>query len=256
MLERLARREGLAPQDLPGLARELEARLGELDGQQLALEELRARRKQLLEELLALANRLSAARKEAAGGLKNVVEAQLGEVGMAGCELVPVFHSPSAGIPTPAGLLGPKGLEEMELLIRTNPGEDPKPLGAIASGGERSRLLMVLMGAVARQVGTPTLVFDEVDAGVGGEVAMAVGRKLSQLARVCQVICITHSPQIAAWADRHLAVVKTERAGRRLTTVVELNEEGRIRELERMLGGTAGESARTHALELMRAARG
>jgi DNA repair protein RecN (Recombination protein N) len=142
---------------------------------------------------------------------------------------------------------GPKGIDEIELRISPNPGEDLRPLEKIASGGEISRLMLAfktVLGGSRRPTRSgarlgPTFIFDEVDSGIGGRVAESVGPRLKRLARDAQVLCVTHLPQIACFADHHFYVEKLERAGRTLTMVKCLeSEKERVQELARMLSGS------------------
>src|SRR4051812_18195641 len=149
---------------------------------------------------------------------------------------------------------GPSGADDVEFLIAPNPGVPAAPLREAASGGELSRVMLALMG-VAAEAGPPTLVFDEVDAGIGGQTARAVGEELRALASGRQVICITHLPQIASLADRHFSIAKDTSTDPARTTVVELERGAVVGELVRMLGADAGdEGARRHAKELLAAA--
>ena len=144
----------------------------------------------------------------------------------------------------------------MEFSFAPNAGEPPRPLRAIASSGEISRVMLGLKVVLAEADRIPLLVFDEIDANVGGETAHAVGRKLAQAARRRQVVAITHLPPVAACGTRHFAVRKTVRDGRTLTTVAPLDPDARIEELARMLGGRESTSvALRHAAELLAAAR-
>jgi DNA repair protein RecN (Recombination protein N) len=130
------------------------------------------------------------------------------------------------------------GVDHVEFLISTNPGEEPRPLARIASGGELSRIMLALRNVARPQTGSGrVLVFDEVDAGIGGRVARVVGQKLKAISVKDQVICITHLPQICAAADHHLSVRKYEKAGRTLVQVEPLEGRARLEEIARMLGG-------------------
>ena len=149
---------------------------------------------------------------------------------------------------------GPSGGDEVEFLIAPNPGVPAGPLRETASGGELSRVMLALMG-VAAEAGPATLVFDEVDAGIGGQTARAVGEQLRDLARSRQVICITHLPQIASLADRHFTIVKDVAQSTARTTVTQLERGELVGELVRMLGADGGDAAaRRHARELLKAA--
>jgi DNA repair protein RecN (Recombination protein N) len=147
------------------------------------------------------------------------------------------------------------GADLAEFLISPNVGELPRSLARIASGGELSRLMLAIKRVLARHFPVPTLIFDEVDSGVGGAQAERLGRKLREAAGEHQVLCITHLPQIAALADQHFLVTKTVRDGRTRTEVTALDEAGRVEELARMLGGEKiTPAAREAARELLRAA--
>jgi DNA repair protein RecN (Recombination protein N) len=146
-----------------------------------------------------------------------------------------------------------RGLERAEFLLSPNTGEELRPLARIASGGELSRIMLGLKSVVRSDVPGLTLVFDEVDAGIGGRVAEVVGRKLKAVAARQQVLCVTHLPQIAAFADQHLAVRKRVERGRTVTLVEPLEGEARVEEVARMLGGeTITATARQHAREMLK----
>jgi len=148
--------------------------------------------------------------------------------------------------------LGPRGLDRIQFLFSANPGEPPAPLSRVASGGELSRVLLAVKGVLSTGDQVATYVFDEVDAGVGGAVAQAIGQRLSRAAREHQVLCITHLPQIAAFADTHFRVEKRTTGGRTTARVVRLSVEERVEELARMLGGArVTQTARTHAVQLL-----
>jgi DNA repair protein RecN (Recombination protein N) len=142
------------------------------------------------------------------------------------------------------------GMDAIEFQFAPNPGEPEKPLRQIASSGEISRVMLALKSALADQETVPLLVFDEIDANVGGEIANAVGRKMRRLGRKHQVICISHLPQVACCADRHFVVSKETRGERTLSNLLETRDEDRVAELARMLGGKSA-SALSHARELL-----
>jgi DNA repair protein RecN (Recombination protein N) len=153
--------------------------------------------------------------------------------------------------------LGPKGVDQAEFLFSGNAGEDVRPLARIASGGELSRTMLALKVVLAATDAVPVLIFDEVDVGIGGKTADTVGKKLRQVARARQVLCVTHLPQIAAYADQHFRVEKREEDGRTATTVAVLVKNDRVREVARMLGGeSVTDTSLRHALELITQARG
>lgn len=194
---------------------------------------------------------LSAGRSEAAERLAREVEQRLRGLEMPEAQLV-VALTPSA---TADGLpCGPGGAEQVELLLSANRGETPRPLRRIASGGELSRVFLALQGVLRRTEGGMVLVFDEVDAGVGGRTADRVGQALAELAEAHQVLCITHLPQVAALATTHLRVAKGARGERTVTRVEMLVGEERVEELARMAGGARVTAAtRQHARELLAA---
>ena len=202
------------------------------------------------------ATEITGARREAARTIAAEVQRELDALGMRGCkvqlQLTPVPVVPETGV-----ALGPDGAETVRLLLAANPGEPPRSLARIASGGELSRILLAVKRALARVDPVDTYVFDEVDAGIGGGIAEVVGRLLSKVARLRQVICVTHLPQVAAFADRHLKVEKHVQRGRTATAVALLAEPGERRhEVARMLAGLkVTDSALRHASALIEAAR-
>jgi DNA repair protein RecN (Recombination protein N) len=208
-------------------------------------------------EAARLAAALTRARSDAARTFVEAVRKELDALAMGRCRLEVALSPPEAGVEVGGRALGPSGAERAELMIAPNPGEPPRPLARIASGGELSRLLLAVKRTLARKDPGSTYVFDEVDAGIGGAVAEAMGRVLSEVSRGRQVVCITHLPQVAAFADRHHRVEKRVQGGRTHTTVVPLEaEEERRREVARLMAGvTVTASALEHAAALIAAAR-
>jgi DNA repair protein RecN (Recombination protein N) len=151
------------------------------------------------------------------------------------------------------GFIGRRsGREEAEFFFSANPGEDLRPMNAVASGGELSRLMLILKTITAPTLFPRTLIFDEIDAGIGGKVADAVGSRLKRLAATNQVLCVTHQSQIARYADSHFQISKEISGGRTITKAAKLDKEGRIEELARMIGGAEiTPLARKHAKELL-----
>jgi DNA repair protein RecN (Recombination protein N) len=252
-LERLRRKYGADEAAIlrfrAGAAAELEA----LGGADARLGQLDCERAVASEQLAVLARRLSEARAGAAAGLAREVEAQLRELAMPEgrfqIALVPV-ESPE-GMPC-----GPGGAESAEFLFSANAGESPQALRRVVSGGELSRVFLAVKSALRRAEAGMVLVFDEVDAGIGGRVADRVGRVLAELAGEHQVLCITHLPQIAARADVHLRVDKSARGERTLAEVTRLEGRARVDEIARMAGGeTVGKATLRHAQELLRSRR-
>jgi DNA repair protein RecN (Recombination protein N) len=151
---------------------------------------------------------------------------------------------------------GPAGAESVEFMLSPNPGEPLRPIGRVASGGELSRVLLALVVATAERREPTALVFDEIDAGIGGATASAVGIRLGLLARATQVLCVTHLAQIASWADRHYALRKRETADQTIVELVALRDRGDIvDEIARMLSGSTAAVARDHAETLVRDVR-
>lgn len=216
------------------------------------LEALEGRKASLADEISAatarvadLAARITAARKKASEQLAADVAAQLRELGFK----QPGFSirlEPQEGPPA----FAPLGAEVAEFVFAPNPGEPPQPLRQIASSGEISRVMLALKSALAAQDSVGLLVFDEIDANVGGETAVRVGRKMAALAASHQVLCITHLPQVAAAASHHFKVAKEEESGRTVSRIQPLDPTAREQELARMLGGTTG-AALAHARELL-----
>jgi DNA repair protein RecN (Recombination protein N) len=214
-----------------------------------------ARREGEVQKLAAaartLAEKLSRERRAAAGAFGKAVAQELSALGMQS-ELSVRFNP--AGEGAIAGL-GPTGLETAELLLSPNPGEELRPLSRIASGGELSRVLLAVKRVLAGSDPVDAYLFDEVDAGIGGATADAVGRALAAVARRRQVICITHLPQIAVFAGKHLTVEKEVLKGRTHSRVGAVDGDERVRELARLLSGKATDVALEHARELLAAAQ-
>jgi DNA repair protein RecN (Recombination protein N) len=229
----------------------------ELDGITHADErraELEAQEKAGLTQLGELGLELSRARKIAADDLARGIETELGDLKMAGAK----FSVDQTWTEDPQGAyVGDKrvafdstGLDGIEFLVAPNPGEGLKPLVKVASGGETSRLMLAMKSVLARADRTPTLIFDEIDQGIGGRVGMTVGRKLWRLTPRHQVLCVTHLPQLAAYGDQHLHVEKTVDGKRTQTHVHKLEGAGRVSELAAMLG-TLSETTRESAEEIL-----
>jgi DNA repair protein RecN (Recombination protein N) len=238
-------------------------RLLELDGDEDRTAELREQREQLRAELGRVAAELSGRRAAAAADLGEAVTAELAELSMPDARLVVEVRQSEDGeglavdLGTGPVLLaaGPDGVDDVEFLLVPHPGAPARPIAKGASGGELSRLMLGLEVVLGAADPVPTFVFDEVDAGVGGRAALGIGRRLARLARGSQVLVVTHLPQVAAYADRHLTVVKSSDGEVTVSGVTTLDEDGRVRELARMLGGMEDSgSAQAHARELLAAA--
>ncbi len=230
-------------------AGEAAARLAELENDDTRLTELAAQSTQLRAAMVAVAEQLSAARVRAANRFADAVTVELRDLAMPHA-IVTVDVRTSDGY-------GPHGADDVEVLLTPHPGAPARPLAKGASGGELSRVMLAVEVVFAGADPVPTFVFDEVDAGVGGRAAVEVGRRLARLARVAQVIVVTHLPQVAAFADRHLVVVKSDDGLVTRSGVIALDDAGRVTELSRMLAGLEGSSlAQGHAGELLATASG
>jgi DNA repair protein RecN (Recombination protein N) len=222
--------------------------------------ELSTRRDGLRAELATTGSALSTARAAASEALAAAVTTELAALAMphARLEIAVTQHDDPEGLDVDGRRLRmtSTGLDEVELLLAANVGADARPLAKGASGGELSRVMLGLEVVLAGTNPVPTFVFDEVDAGVGGKAAVEVGRRLAMLARSAQVIVVTHLPQVAAFADRHVVVSKSQDGRVTTSGLAVLDDEGRVRELSRMLAGLEdSESARAHAQELLETAR-
>jgi len=244
LIFRLRTKYGGTLEEVVEVGRAARAELDLVDGAGFELGALQKRVDAAAEELGRLAEELTARRGEAAARLAGEVNQVLPELGMEGGRF-------EAAV-LPLGEPGAAGAEEIEFRVSLNRGFEPRPLSYVASGGEMSRIMLALKTILARQDAVPTLVFDEVDAGIGGRVALQVGEKMREVAGSHQVFAITHLPQIAARANVHLRVAKAERDGRTATAVDTLADDERVREIARMLGGDP-ESAVSleHARELL-----
>jgi DNA repair protein RecN (Recombination protein N) len=246
LFDRLKRKHGGSIEAVLAHGEECRRRRDELTGAEEALEAGEARLAAARAELAAQAEALRAGRVAAADGLADAVRERLAGLAMEGATF-------EARLAERDGY-GPAGGDEVEFLIAPNPGVPAGPLRETASGGELSRVMLALMG-VAAEAGPATLVFDEVDAGIGGQTARAVGEQLRGLAAGRQIICITHLPQIASLADRHFTIVKDTSGDTASTTVTRLEKAAVVGELVRMLGAEDGDAAaRRHARELLKAA--
>jgi len=223
------------------------------------IEELEGKEAGLLDRLAKLGGDLSDQRKTSAAALGKSIETELDDLRMAAAKFGVDFQTrpDPNGIPAGDGArLGfdQNGLDRVEFLVAPNPGEGLKPLAKIASGGETSRLMLALKNVLARADEVPSLIFDEIDQGIGGRVGLVVGHKLWNLARTHQVFCVTHLPQLAVFGEQHYQVQKLIDKGRTLTRVELLDGEPRLLELSQMLG-EVGEGTLRSAHELMQSAR-
>jgi DNA repair protein RecN (Recombination protein N) len=246
-LRAAARKHQAAADDLPALAAEFFARLADIDLGGERLKALEAAVNEALAAYRAAALRLSKRRAGSAEALEKAVNAELPALKLEAARFFVAREVDEDAI-------SPEGFDRVAFHVRTNPGTEPGPLAKIASGGELSRFLLALKVALADRGSAPTLIFDEVDAGAGGAVAEAIGRRLARLAERAQVLSVTHAPQVAAHAGRHFLITKvgTQKGKRVATAVTPIAEDARREEIARMLAGeTISDEARAAADRLM-----
>ena len=207
---------------------EIEKEVNNIEHYDELVQELTDKSEQQLRNLLKLAQNLSKKRKKSSKSLTGQLEQELKEVGIKGGKFHIEFKDKDISV---------NGTDDISFLFSANPDEAPKPLTKVASGGELSRIMLVLNEAIARIEGGAVIVFDEADSGVGGAIAEAVGQKIKKLSISHQVICITHLPQVAKFADYHLTVTKTHNNNKTQVTIKSLESDERVIELARMIGG-------------------
>jgi DNA repair protein RecN (Recombination protein N) len=263
-IDRLKRKYGPTLEDVIRRCEDVTRKLSEMENKDEILVQLRHKLAQAAEEYLHTARSVSKDRYEAARKLEKLVEAEINDLAMRSRFQVAVEGSDEEKN------WSATGFDQVVYLITTNPGEPMRPLEQIASGGELSRVMLALKASVEANAGkkkinvarapTPaksaqrTLVFDEIDTGIGGRAAEAVGKKLKALARANQVLCVTHLPQIATFADHHYVIEKSQAAGRARTTVRRIEGEERTEEVARMLSGAKlTETSRKHAEQMIKA---
>ena len=228
-------------------AKSASARLSELDNDEDRIGSLGAEEAELAAAVADLAGQLTEARTATAARFAEAVTAELTALAMPHAKIIVAV--------TPAQAFGPQGGDDVEIRLSAHPGAPVLPLHKGASGGELSRVMLAIEVVFAGADPVPTFVFDEVDAGVGGKAAVEIGRRLARLARLAQVIVVTHLPQVAAFADTHLMVEKTGDGSVVRSGISRLDQEARVRELSRMLAGLEdSEFGRAHAGELLAAA--
>jgi len=246
-IDRLKRKYGSTEADILRFKEEVDETLSTFTSDEERLSRLEGEIGPLREEMTQRAQKLSRERKRVASELKRSVEKELATLGM---------KKTTFQVRIDDQALSHTGQDRIEFLISANIGEEVKPLAKIASGGELSRIMLAMKRILAIIGGRQVLIFDEVDAGIGGAIAEVVGRKLRELSKHHQVICVTHLPQIACFADRHHSVKKEVKSGRTVTVVDPLEKEARVDEIARMLGGVkVTEKTRAHAQEMMENAK-
>jgi len=249
-LQAIARKHRVAPNELPALHIRLSTELDELTNSAERGRELEKQAASLREEFLIMANSLSAARAKAGKAFAAAVTAAMSGLGMPGGTFeiaLKQLEEESAR---------PWGIDDVEFLISANPGQKPQPLAKIASGGELSRMSLAIQVIASDGSEIPTMVFDEVDSGVGGGVAEMVGRRLQEIGESRQVLCVTHLPQVASLADQHFRISKVSDGKSTRTGLQVLRKDERIEELARMLGGVEiTRKTLEHAAEMLAGAR-
>ncbi|MFT4767403.1 MAG: DNA repair protein RecN (Recombination protein N) [Glaciecola sp.] len=242
----LARKHRIMPEQLDAHHEALSKELATLDSSDERIEGLEAALAQQQAEYKTISTKLSSARKKSATKLEKEVTRLLTKLSMSNCQFNISLKKRDMSAPHPLGQ------EEVELLISTNPGAEPQPLGRIASGGELSRISLAIQVATAGNTTVPSMVFDEVDVGIGGAVAEVVGRLLADMGKNTQVLCVTHLPQVAAQGQQHLRVEKSGKGQQLASTLQELSDGERVDEIARMLGGVKmTENTLAHAREML-----
>ncbi len=266
LLDRLKRKYGPSLDEVIQFGAEVSRKLSEVENKDEILRQLRGELAHAADEYLRAAQALSKTRAAAARRLEKLVESEINDLAMKSAFHIEITHSAEESN------WSASGIDQVVYMISTNPGEPLRQLEHIASGGELSRVMLALKACVEsgadassarkrqpssprknREKGQKTLVFDEIDTGIGGRAAEAVGKKLKSLARGNQVLCVTHLPQIATFGDHHYVIEKKESAGRARTTIREVTGEDRTEEVARMLSGAKlTETSRKHAEQLIR----
>ena len=242
----IARKHRIKPQQLPSLHQELAGELQAIAGSDEELEQLQKQLTEQNEQYQLLAEKLSKKRKAAATKLQKQVDKQLAELSMANCQFKISLEQRDQSKPHP------QGREDIQFLVSTNPGQEPQPLSKTASGGELSRISLAIQVVTAQTSAIPTMVFDEVDVGIGGAIAEVVGNLLQKLGDKGQVLCVTHQPQVASKGRTHLFVSKHSTKKTVSTTLQILEGQQKVEEIARMLGGIAiTDQSRAHAKEML-----
>lgn len=244
VIHRLRRKYGATCDDILAFLEKAKAELEEIQFSDDLLLQLQTKLQKLERRALAVSRELRSSRQAAAGLLEERIGTELAQLDMPKVR----FECQFTEIP-----LSPTGADQVCFLMSANAGEALKPMSKVASGGELARIMLAMKNVLAEQDAVPTLIFDEVDAGVSGRAAQKVAAKLLRVSSGKQVLCVTHLPQIAAMADRHLLIAKSERQGRTFTTVSPLDRDGRINELARIIGGEViTDVTRRSAAEMLR----
>jgi DNA repair protein RecN (Recombination protein N) len=255
LLGKLKRKYGRTLDEVLKKRNEIEDELGAISSVDEEIEKISKEMEAQKGEMLQKATLLSQQRRESAAVLTKAIEDEIHDLRMEKAAFKVIFGKPASGQDTP--VFNPRGIDVIEFYLTTNVGETAKPLNRIASGGELSRIMLVVKKVVAKTGSVGTLIFDEVDSGIGGAVAEDVGKKLRDVSQHHQIICITHLPQIACFGDTHYRVAKNVSGERTIASVNVLSEEERLDEIARMLGGAElTKKTRAHAREMLEMSRG
>lgn len=260
LLHDLKRKYGASIEEILGFRKRLSAGLEDLDARRAELDAVRTGLGERAGEMVEMARELSRKRRKAAGAFQEAVTRELDHLDMGGTRFQVKFlqekEPAKGGWRDPEAALngmGPDGYDRIEFMLSPNVGEELRPLSKIASGGELSRIMLALKTILAGTASVETIIFDEVDAGIGGATAEVVGEKLRSLARYHQILCITHLPQIASKGTAHFLVEKSVVKGRTQTSIWELGQEERVQEIARLLGGKViTAQAVAHAEEMLK----
>ncbi len=253
---RLASKYGSSMEEVIAFGKQCETRLLELDSSNEMSMRLTQEAAAAFKQYLDLAENLTSKRRRDAAKLEREIRREFRALAMEKMELSVRFRASDRSVPTAPGHIpgwcGPEGLDQVEFLLAPNVGEEMRPLARIASGGELSRIMLAVKTLCKGSETGKSLVFDEIDAGIGGRVADAVGMRLQEVSAHNQVFCVTHLPQIAAYAKEHFSVTKAVVGGRTETMVERLDPAARVQELARMMGGkVVTETTKRHAQELI-----
>lgn len=249
LLQNLKKKYGPELADVFDFAEEAESKRRALLQTKVDYKELKEKEERLRSELLDMAKRLTVARKEAAEVLENGITGNLQDLEMKNAELKVSFDESNR-------VLNEKGADVVEFLISANKGEALKPLAKVASGGELARVMLAIKGIISQIDEVQTLIFDEIDSGLGGVAAQKTGMKLTELSKQHQVICVTHQAQIASYADAQYLITKRQNGERTVTEVEQIDSDKRVTEIARLLSGNeAQEISKIHAAELLEKAR-
>ena len=246
VIQQLSRKHKVSPEQLPATALRIAEQLDAITHSSERIETLTLQCQELRQQYQQLADTVSQRRQHAAQQLQERISATIQELGLPHGRFIAQVSRLSAAEPQL------HGWDQVEFLISTNPGLPPKPLAKVASGGELSRISLAIQVTTSCDKTTPTMIFDEVDSGIGGGIAEIVGQKLRRLSINRQVLCVTHLPQVAAQAHQHLFVAKDQQRDITASTVTRLSSEQRVLEVARMLGGvTMTENTLAHAREML-----